>query len=120
MTLPLPKDVQEKLKRGEKVELDITSKALDSGFNVQPSVMAPYWNARGVAINHWYHVKVTLDPSIDKGVVIPTEPEEGYANTPTGGKFDRAWGFGGFKLDPEHKEFNPKQTDYDHNLHQKQ
>ena len=66
-TLPIPDDVRKKLARGEKVDIDITSKALDSGFNVQPSVMAPYWNARGIAINHWYHVKVTLDPSLPKG-----------------------------------------------------
>ena len=66
-TLPIPDDIRKKLARGEKVDIDITSKALDSGFNVQPSVMAPYWNARGIAINHWYHVKVTLDPSLPKG-----------------------------------------------------
>ena len=58
MTLALPEEVQEKLAKGEKVEMNVTSKALDSSFNVQPSVMSPYWNARGVAINHWYHVKV--------------------------------------------------------------
>ena len=35
MTLALPKEVQEKLARGEKVEMNVTSKALDSAFNVQ-------------------------------------------------------------------------------------
>lgn len=34
-TLKLPEEVQEKLRRGEKVKLDITSKAVDSAFNVQ-------------------------------------------------------------------------------------
>lgn len=102
MTVPLPKDVQEKLKRGEVAELDITSKGLDSAFNVQPSEMAPYWNARGIAINHWYHVKVKLDPKLNKGEIIRNELEEGFANTPTGGKFDRPWALGGWKLDPEH------------------
>jgi Mo-co oxidoreductase dimerisation domain len=53
MTLPLPDDVQEKLKRGDVAELEITSKALDSAFNVQPERMDPYWNPRGIAINHW-------------------------------------------------------------------
>lgn len=24
----------------------------------QPETMAPYWNARGIAINHWYHSNV--------------------------------------------------------------
>lgn len=101
-TIVLPEDVKEKLKRGEKAELDITSKALDSSFNVQPSVMAPYWNARGIAINHWYHVKVTLDPNLPKGEIIRREPEEGFANTPSGGHFDRKWAMGGWKLDPQH------------------
>jgi sulfite oxidase len=58
-TLPLPKDVQAKLKRGEKANLNLVSKAVDSAFNVQPSTMDPNWNARGIAINHWYHVKVS-------------------------------------------------------------
>ena len=110
-TLPIPDDVRKKLARGEKVDIDITSKALDSGFNVQPSVMAPYWNARGIAINHWYHVKVTLDPSLPKGrfcvivgsfhcrvaddsregEIVRRELEHDMPNTPSGGKFDRKW-----------------------------
>eukprot|EP00571_Detonula_confervacea_P010899 CAMPEP_0172303722 /NCGR_PEP_ID=MMETSP1058-20130122/5237_1 /TAXON_ID=83371 /ORGANISM="Detonula confervacea, Strain CCMP 353" /LENGTH=624 /DNA_ID=CAMNT_0013014665 /DNA_START=47 /DNA_END=1921 /DNA_ORIENTATION=- len=101
-TIALPEDVKEKLKRGEKAELDITSKALDSAFNVQPSVMAPYWNARGIAINHWYHVKVTLDPNLTKGEIFRTEDEEGFPNTPSGGHFDRKWAMGGWKIDPQH------------------
>mmetsp|Transcript_9031 Transcript_9031/g.22031 ORF Transcript_9031/g.22031 Transcript_9031/m.22031 type:complete len:678 (+) Transcript_9031:359-2392(+) len=101
-TIALPEDIKEKLRRGEKVEMDITSKALDSAFNVQPSVMAPYWNARGIAINHWYHVKVTLDPKLEKGEIIRHEPEEGFPNTPSGGHFDRAWAMGGWKIDPDH------------------
>lgn len=92
--------------------------------------MAPYWNARGekissmhaaifsflhhltfastldfcegIAINHWYHVKVTLDPNLPKGEIIRSEPEEGFANTPSGGKFPRKWAMGGWKVDPQH------------------
>mmetsp|Transcript_20466 Transcript_20466/g.44359 ORF Transcript_20466/g.44359 Transcript_20466/m.44359 type:complete len:82 (+) Transcript_20466:1700-1945(+) len=64
--------------------------------------MAPYWNARGIAINHWYHVKITLDPNLPKGEIIRREPEEGFANTPSGGHFDRKWAMGGWKLDPQH------------------
>jgi len=82
-TLPLPEEVRKRLERGEQVSLDITSKAMNSDFNVQvrpgntclhsvmlyanilisrtlqPEQMEPYWNARGVCINHWYHVKVS-------------------------------------------------------------
>ena len=59
-------------------------------------------NDTGIAINHWYHVKVTLDPNLPKGEIIRLEPEEGFPNTPSGGKFDRKWAMGGWKLDPQH------------------
>lgn len=114
MTLALPDEVQKKLARGEKVEMDVTSKALDSAFNVQPSIMSPYWNPRGIAINHWYHVKITLDPTLEKGVTIRTDPQgEVFSNTPTGGRFDREWGYSGFQLDPEHLELNRETTSHD-------
>ena len=44
-TITLPDDIQTKLKNGEKVQLDLVSKALNSDFNVQPERMEPYWNA---------------------------------------------------------------------------
>eukprot|EP00538_Stauroneis_constricta_P011208 CAMPEP_0119554022 /NCGR_PEP_ID=MMETSP1352-20130426/6614_1 /TAXON_ID=265584 /ORGANISM="Stauroneis constricta, Strain CCMP1120" /LENGTH=678 /DNA_ID=CAMNT_0007600537 /DNA_START=94 /DNA_END=2130 /DNA_ORIENTATION=- len=106
-TLPLPKEAQEKLDRGEKVELDIVSKALDSAFNVQPENMDPYWNPRGIAINHWYHVKTEVDPNLEQDEVVHHELEKGFANTPSGGKFERAWGMAGWYLDPDHKS-DPK------------
>jgi sulfite oxidase len=68
--IALPHDVKTRLKRGEVVNLDICSKALNTDFNVQPETMAPYWNPRGVAINHWYHVSVKLDPHRPKGVIL--------------------------------------------------
>ena len=59
-TLPLPEDVKQKLARGQQVTLDITSKAMNSDFNVQPERMEPYWNARGTstlsAFQHFCHV----------------------------------------------------------------
>jgi len=106
-TVPLPKEMQEKLQRGEKVELDIVSKALDSAFNVQPERMDPYWNPRGIAINHWYHVKTELDPSLNKGEIKRHVLEKNFPNTPSGGKFERAWGMAGWYLDPEHQN-DPK------------
>ena len=53
-TIPLSEEIQAKLKRGEHVRLDLTSKALNSDFNVQPERMEPYWNSRGIAINRKY------------------------------------------------------------------
>jgi hypothetical protein len=55
-TVELPEEMKKKLKNGEHVRLYITSKALNSDFNVQQERMEPYWNAHGIAINHWYHV----------------------------------------------------------------
>jgi hypothetical protein len=62
----------------------------------------PFNYNAGIAINHWYKVKVTLDPNLQKGEIIRREPEEGFANTPSGGHFDRTWKMGGWVLDPQH------------------
>ena len=101
-TIKLPQEIQDRLKRGEKVKLDLTSKAVDSAFNVQPETMAPYWNPRGIAINHWYHSKVQLDPSLPKNEIKRPEAEFGFSNTPSGGHFDRQWGLGGWMVDEKH------------------
>lgn len=102
-TLPLPEDVQRRLKKGEQVTLDITSKAMNSDFNVQPETMEPYWNARGVCINHWYHVKTTLDPHREKGMVAHNNITDEFQNTPSGGKFVQPWGLHGWTADPAHQ-----------------
>ena len=60
-TIELPEDMKQKLRAGEHVKLDLVSKALNSDFNVQPERMEPYWNARGIGINHWYHVNVSTE-----------------------------------------------------------
>lgn len=74
-TIKLPEELQEKLKNGEKVKMSLTSKAVDSAFNVQPETMSPYWNPRGIAINHWYHSKIVLDPKLTKDEVVRSESE---------------------------------------------
>ena len=102
-TLPLPEEMQNRLKRGESVQLDITSKAMNSDFNVQPERMEPYWNARGVCINHWYHVNVTLDPNREKDAVAHDSSEVEFANTPSTGKFNKPWGRHGWTTDPKHQ-----------------
>ena len=114
--MPLPEEIQQKLQKGEKVDLDIKSKALDSGFNVQPEKMAPYWNPRGIGINHWYHVNVKLDPTKSKGEIERSDHTQGYSNTPSGGHYDRAWGYGGWKLDPEHNDDPLKYTKQEHDV----
>jgi sulfite oxidase len=52
-TLPLPEEVKQKLAKGQQVTLDVTSKAMNSDFNVQPERMEPYWNARGKCHCHF-------------------------------------------------------------------
>lgn len=94
--------MQEQLKRGQKVKLDIVSKAMNSEFNVQPERMEPYWNARGVGINHWYHVQTVMDPAISKGeLFVPKEKK--FGNMPSGGKFEEQWGMHGWTTDQDHR-----------------
>jgi len=89
--LVVPEEAKAALAKGKKAELTIVSKALDSHWNVQPENAEPNINPRGVAINHWYRVSVTLDPSLQTSG--PTNPQaeatnnERFANTPSGGKF---------------------------------
>ena len=98
-TMPLTDEMKEKLNRGQKVKLDIVSKAMNSDFNVQPERMEPYWNARGVGINHWYHVKTTLDPSQAKGAEAPDGSATEFGNTPSTGAFVDPWEMSGWTAD---------------------
>ena len=102
-TLPLPEDVKKRLARGEQVKLEIASKAMNSDFNVQPERMEPYWNARGVCINHWYTVKTTLDPNRPKDAVDHDATLNEFSNTPSGGTFRQPWGRHGWTIDPDHQ-----------------
>lgn len=40
--------------------LDISCKAVDSSYNVQPDTIAPIWNMRGVLNNAWHRVNVAI------------------------------------------------------------
>jgi hypothetical protein len=102
--IQLPEDLQARLKRGEQIQLDIVSKAMNSDFNVQPERMEPYWNARGVCINHWYHVNATLDPNKDKDYLRHDSNNQQWGNTPSGGHFPQKWGEHGWTADPKHAD----------------
>ncbi|KAL3935340.1 MAG: hypothetical protein SGBAC_009125 [Bacillariaceae sp.] len=103
-TIPLPEEIQKKLRSGQNVTLDIVSKAMNSDFNLQPERMEPYWNARGICINHWYHVKSMMDPNKDKSFVRHNPGSQQFGNTPSGGKFEKQWGLHGFTSDPDHAD----------------
>ena len=61
--VPLSPDVQAKLAAGEKVEIEVVSKAVDGDFNSQPERMSHTWNVLGICVNHWARSRVTLDPA---------------------------------------------------------
>jgi len=82
--LKLPENVQEELKKGKKVDIDLCSKALNTSWNVQPESAESNINPHGCCINHWYRVPATVDPTISC-----SQPSEdgGFPNKPSGGKF---------------------------------
>lgn len=84
-TIPIPHDLQEKLKNGETVDVTLTSKAYNSAWNVQPDNIN--YNAHGACGNHLYRVPVTLCPKASENVL----PADDFPNKPTGGKFTRPW-----------------------------
>lgn len=102
-TIPLPESIRKRLDKGEIVQISVCSKAMNSDFNVQPENVAPYWNARGVCINHWYRVNILLDPNRPKGHIYHAASEDEFGNTPSGGKFAVPWGQHGWTIDPEHQ-----------------
>lgn len=77
--VPLPADVKAKLARGEKVKLEVVSKAVDGDFNSQPEEMRSTWNVLGICSNHWAKVEVTVDPNktVDSFVPAPKQPAGG-------------------------------------------
>ncbi len=87
----LDEATKKRLAKGEKVNVILVSKAVDSSFNVQPENPEPYVNPRATAANHWYRVSVTLDPALPAGQVInPMAQLAGdgrHANFPSGGAF---------------------------------
>eukprot|EP00056_Hartaetosiga_gracilis_P015397 m.241648 g.241648 ORF g.241648 m.241648 type:complete len:702 (+) comp24989_c0_seq1:224-2329(+) len=99
-SIPLSDEIKVKLEKGEQVECILVSKAVDSSFNVQPELPRAYVNPRGTAVNHWYRVRVTLDPQIPAGVVInPAQHAAAagrFANKPSGGSFMTPFHEGGW------------------------
>jgi len=82
--VPLPPDMREQLQRGEDVELTLTSKALNSAWNVQPENPLPNRNPHGCCVNHWYRVPATLSATAPHDIAAP---EGDFANKPSGGRF---------------------------------
>jgi len=82
--LPIPDEMRWKLQDGQRVELVLTSKALNTAWNVQPENPTPNVNAHGCCVNHWYRVPVTLCPHSKDHV----KAHDGdFGNKPSGGRF---------------------------------
>lgn len=60
--IPLNEEQRKALRRGEAVEMELVSKAVDDNFNAQPENMEPNFNVLGVCINHWKRVPITIEP----------------------------------------------------------
>lgn len=84
--IDLPQEMQDKLSRGQLVELELCSKALNTSWNVQPETAAPNLNPHGCCVNHWFRVPVTLDPKAKADVQAP---DGDFKNKPSGGCFRR-------------------------------
>jgi len=82
--VPIPNEVRSKLQRGKPVDLVLTSKALNTAWNVQPESPEPNWNSHGCCVNHWYRVPVTICPKAQEDIKAP---DGDFANKPSGGRF---------------------------------
>ena len=66
--------------------------------------LEPYWNSRGVCINHWYHIKTTVDPNKDKTYLHHEPVNQEFGNTPSQGRFTKPWGLRGWTTDSGHND----------------
>jgi sulfite oxidase len=109
--VPLSAAHKEQLRLGRRVELELVSKALNHHWDAQPERSAPYYNARGVCINHMYRVPVVVDPNEMRAKrdhkelqtqrntyykPTPTETPttrtgQEFPNKPSGGTFHDPW-----------------------------
>lgn len=81
--VPLSQDLQDRLQKGEKIDLVLTSKAFNASWNVQPDEIN--YNAHGCCVNHCYKVPVTLCPKAKENIVKNDE----FVNKPSGGEFKK-------------------------------
>jgi len=82
--VPISEEARLKLEKGERVDLLLTSKALNAAWNVQPENPEPNVNPHGCCVNHWYKVPITLCPKSPEHVKAP---DGDFGNKPSGGRF---------------------------------
>jgi hypothetical protein len=109
--VPLTAEHKEVLAKGNRLKLELVSKAVDTHFNVQPEWPDSYYNARGIVINHMYRVPLIVDPNVLRGErdhkelqrlrnnYYKPDPKatpagrtgQEFPNKPTGGVFQKPW-----------------------------
>merc|ERR1711988_2005387 len=62
--IPLPEHMKAQLKRGQRVPIEVCSKAIDGDFNTQPERMSHSWNVLGICVNHWHRLNYVIDPKL--------------------------------------------------------
>jgi sulfite oxidase len=105
------------LKRRESIKIDCCSKAVNGDYNVQPETPGPVYNARGIQINHYYHVPISVDGRRDKSVIIRDDEaaeKARFRNYPTGGRFLIPWKNTDGSQDEE--RINKSEEDYENNI----
>jgi len=82
--IPLTPEQAESIKKGEKIDVILTSKALNTSWNSQPEHPEANYNPHGCCVNHWYKVPISIDPN----ATSDKRGEQGdFENKPTGGSF---------------------------------
>lgn len=99
----IPPSLVNDLKKGKRVSLELTSKALNTAWNVQPPTPDVTYNPHGCCVNHWYRVPVTVDPRVRVNSLPQPDPEEPFENKPSGGKFKSPFRH----LDPPGTNYKP-------------
>ena len=99
----IPPSLVSDLKKGKRVSLELTSKALNTAWNVQPPTPDVTYNPHGCCVNHWYRVPVTVDPRVRVNSLPAADPDEPFENKPSGGKFKSPFRH----LDPPGTNYKP-------------
>mmetsp|Transcript_147404 Transcript_147404/g.274737 ORF Transcript_147404/g.274737 Transcript_147404/m.274737 type:complete len:694 (+) Transcript_147404:70-2151(+) len=82
--VPMTDEMRRDLLQGKRVNVELTSKALNASWNIQPENPSPNFNPHGCCVNHWYKVPVTLCPTAKDHIKAA---DGDFANKPSGGRF---------------------------------
>jgi len=72
--IPLSADMRALLRKGQKVPIEVCSKAIDGDFNTQPERMGTSWNVLGICVNHWHRFNYVIDPKLPASHVPAAPP----------------------------------------------